>query len=288
MKTTQERLKAFLSEHEHFAKKALGQNFLISDQVVQKMLGTLKDFQPDFVFEIGPGPGALTDDLMQEYKDRLQLIELDSALASVWKSRGASIIEGDALKVNWDELISTKLQSHGPNLVLISNLPYQIASTLVIDRSFDPQPMRSMILMFQREVGDRLRAKENTDDYGFLSVIAQSFWKVSVLANLGRHDFFPPPKINSQVLTFVRLNEPKYLQTPHQKRQFLNFVKAAFSQRRKVMRKNLGQVLSAEQVKSLYQSLSMNENVRAEEISVAHFHKMFEWCEQEKVSNEGP
>lgn len=287
MKTTQERLKAFLSEHDHFAKKALGQNFLISDPVVEKMLSTLKTYNPDFVFEVGPGPGALTDYLMQDYRDRLQLIELDTALANVWKSRGATIVEGDALKVNWTSMIAERLQTHGTNLVLISNLPYQIASTLVIDRSFDEQPLKSMILMFQKEVGDRLRAKENTDDYGFLSVITQSFWKVAVLANLGRRDFFPPPKINSQVLTFSRAEEPSYLKTAAQKRQFLNFVKAAFSQRRKVMRKNLGQVLSAESVKSLYEKLGLNENIRAEEISVALFHKMFELCVQEKSSQEG-
>ena len=288
MKTTHERLKAFLSEHDHFAKKALGQNFLISDPVVEKMLSTLKDCKPDFVFEVGPGPGALTDYLIQDYRDRLQLIELDSALASVWKTRGALIIEGDALRVNWAEMMEERRKSHGENLVLISNLPYQIGSTLVIDRSFDMQPLRSMILMFQREVGDRLRARENTDDYGFLSVVAQSFWKVAILVNLGRHDFFPPPKINSQVLTFTRLQEPVYLSTLQQKKQFLHFIKAAFSQRRKVMRKNLGQVLSLESVKTLYEKLSLNENIRAEEISVALFHKMFELCQQEKLTQEGP
>ena len=169
-------------------------------------------------------------------------------------------------------------------LVFISNLPYQRASTLVIDRSFDAVPLSSMILMFQKEVGDRLRARENTDDYGFLTVVVQSFWKIDVLANLGRRDFFPPPKINSQVLTFERLPDKPYLQTQAEKRLFLNMVKAAFSQRRKVMRKNLGQVLPAEAIQSLYEKLEMSENVRSEEISVALFHKMFELCQVEKLS----
>ncbi|MFN7904979.1 MAG: 16S rRNA (adenine(1518)-N(6)/adenine(1519)-N(6))-dimethyltransferase RsmA [Pseudobdellovibrionaceae bacterium] len=284
MKTTQERLKEFLNEYAHFAKKALGQNFLVNDQVVEKMRDALKKTAPDFVFEVGPGPGALTDYLIQDYRDRLLLIELDQALAAVWKSRNASVIEADALKVDWQSMITKHQESHGKNLVLISNLPYQIASTLVIDRSFDTVPLSSMILMFQKEVGDRLRARENTDDYGFLTVVVQSFWKIDVLANLGRRDFFPPPKINSQVLTFERLQDKPYLQTQAEKRLFLNMVKAAFSQRRKVMRKNLGQVLPAAAIKSLYEKLEFSENVRSEEISVVLFHKMFELCQVEKLS----
>lgn len=284
MKTTHERLKDFLSEYAHFAKKALGQNFLINDHVVEKMLAGLKELEPDYVFEVGPGPGALTDYLIRDYSNCLTLIELDHALADVWKQRGAHVLEDDALKVPWAQMIHESQKSHGPRLVLISNLPYQIASTLVIDRSFDQVPLAAMILMFQKEVGDRLRSMEDTDDYGFLSVVAQSFWKISVVANLGRRDFFPPPKINSQVLQFVRLQEPSYLMNQQDKRHFLNFVKAAFSQRRKVMRKNLGQVMKAESIKSLYAKLNLDENIRAEQISVALFHKMFDLCQQEKLS----
>jgi 16S rRNA (adenine1518-N6/adenine1519-N6)-dimethyltransferase len=284
MKTTHERLKDFLGEHEHFAKKALGQNFLINDQVVEKMLTELKSMRPDYVFEVGPGPGALTDYLVRDYPHCLTLIELDHGLAAVWKQRGAKVLEDDALKIDWALIIQNAKQSHGENLILISNLPYQIASTLVIDRSFDQHPLSAMILMFQKEVGDRLRSKEDSDDYGFLSVVVQSFWKVSVVANLGRRDFFPPPKINSQVLQFIRLDEPPYLTSQQDKRHFLNFVKAAFSQRRKVMRKNLGQVMKLEVIKSLYSKLDLDENIRAEQISVALFHKMFELCQQEKLT----
>ena len=269
--STKERLQAFLASHPHFAQKSLGQNFLVNDSVVEKMIRALKDFGPSWVIEIGPGPGALTDHLIQWTAIKLTLIELDSHFAQIWKSRNVEVIESDALRWNW-----SSCQIPQPP-VLISNLPYQISASLMIDRSVDFVPLAGMILMFQKEVADRLRASFRTVDYGVLSVVAQTFWKMELLAGLGRADFIPQPKVNSQVLVFKPLTPSReLLKSGPGKAKFLGFVKMCFQQRRKYLRTNLKAGYSEHQIQAAFGHLGLSLQARAEEIRVAQFQDLFE------------
>ena len=269
--STRERLQLFLSTHPHIAQKSLGQNFLVNDSVVLKMIQTLKDFNPKEVIEIGPGPGALTDHLIQIEGIKLILIELDSHFADVWKSRGAEVIEKDALHWDWSRC---QVQ---PAPVLISNLPYQISASLVIERSMDLLPLSGMILMFQKEVADRLRAPCRTVDYGILSVIAQTFWKIDLLAGLGRADFIPQPKVNSQVLVFKPVPPSiERLRTGAGKIKFLKFIKTCFQQRRKYLKTNLRASYTETQIQEAFENIGLTPQVRAEEIRVAQFQVLFE------------
>lgn len=272
------RLDKFLSEHPHYANKALGQNFLVNDLVIEKMIKALQSLEPQHVIEVGPGPGALTDHLLEMKNFKLTLIELDPHLASVWRERGAEIQEADALKFDWQQLKDL------PEKVLISNLPYQISSSIVMDRSQDEVPFKGMILMFQKEVADRIRAKIRTVDYGLLSVMAQTFWDVELLAGLGRVDFIPPPQVNSQVLFFKSktstitaplLTSPQ-LNTTLQKNKFLKLVKVAFQHRRKLMKSNLKASFDAAKIEKAFDELRLDPKVRAEEISPLQFQKLFE------------
>lgn len=268
---TRERLQNFLEQHPHIAQRSLGQNFLVNDSVVEKMISALKNFSPQWVLEIGPGPGALTDHLLNLEKIKLTLIELDSHFAEVWRSRGADVIEQDALRWDW------KVCAVNPAPVLISNLPYQISSSIVIERCLDSVSLSGMILMFQKEVADRIRAAIRTVDYGILSVMAQTFWKVELLAGLGRADFIPQPKVNSQVLLFRPLEpQSEILKTAAGKTKYLKFIKMCFQQRRKYLKTNLRTGYSEAQIHQAFQQLGVSEQVRAEEIRVAQFQLLFE------------
>ena len=209
------------------AKKSLGQNFLVSDAVINKILEAAKSFRPENLIEIGPGPGALTDHLKQ-WSLPLKLIELDRNLASYWREQGCEVIEADALQIDWKNLIA------GQNVVLISNLPYQISSSLVIDRSLEEEGLQAMVLMFQKEVAQRINAEKSSEHYGLLSVIAQNFWQIKTVSEAGPRDFSPAPRVASRVLAFTK----KKSEIKNRKK-FLKFVKAAFSQRRKQMKSNL-------------------------------------------------
>lgn len=264
--TALERLEKRKLELQIVAKKSLGQNFLVSDGVIEKIIRATEQLKPQHLIEIGPGCGALTDLLLPEYLD-MTLIELDRALAEFWRSQGGHVVEGDALRLNWQDLIKE-------GQVLVSNLPYQISSSLVIERSLDSQPLAGMVLMFQKEVAQRIRALPSTEHYGLLSVIAQEFWLIDTICDAGPREFKPAPKVSSRVLRFV----PKKSSVGERKR-YLHFVKSCFQQRRRVLSTNLAGLDKSEyEIGRL--GLWLNENkksdkARAEELSVVEINSLY-------------
>lgn len=244
-------------------KKALGQNFLVSDTVVDRIIEAAKHFKPQTLIEIGPGLGALTFDLKQITGD-YTLIELDRVFADFWRQEGLSVVEADALQLDWTQIAAK------PGTVLVSNLPYQISSSIVIDRTIGPDTIDAMVLMFQKEVAQRIKAKAKTDHYGLLSVIAQVYWQVETVCDAGPRDFFPPPKIISRVLSFKR----KKQELPAREK-FLNFVKLAFQHRRKLMASNLQGLNKGQAVKKWLEQNGFSEKARAEELSPEQFVELF-------------
>lgn len=250
-------------------KKALGQNFLINDKLVEKIIQKVAVQNPKFLIEIGPGLGALTESLLKLNKP-ITLLELDSVFAQHWRQcseqndnsallNPINLIEGDAMQWSgWSQL------KEAENTVLVSNLPYQISSSIVIDRSVELPFIDSMVLMFQKEVAQRLMARHKTENYGLLTVIAQAFWQVENLAEAGPKDFFPPPQIASRVLFFKR--KPLPVNDP---RSFLKWVKVGFSHRRKLLKSNLGAV--CKNPEELLIKLSLNPQCRAEELTISQW-----------------
>ena len=247
-------------------KKSLGQNFLISDAVIQKIILAAKETRPDFLLEIGPGPGALTFHL-RKLTENFQLIELDRQFAQHWRDQNLKVIEADALQIEWQDFLS---QSGVRSLV--SNLPYQISSSLVIDRCLDENPLDFMILMFQKEVAQRIRARPQDELYGMLSVVAQTFWKMATVSDVGNQDFFPPPKIASRVLSFEKKPSPV-----DDRRAYFKFVKAAFVHPRKLMVSNLEERLPVTKARAIEIMLSfdLSEKTRAGQLSVQQFVDFF-------------
>jgi 16S rRNA (adenine1518-N6/adenine1519-N6)-dimethyltransferase len=262
MSETWQRLQVTLSELGIEPKKSLGQNFLISDVVIGKIIAAARSTNPGFLIEIGPGPGALTYHL-KNITSNYQLIELDREISAYWRKQGLNLIEADALQMDW----STFFKQARP-LTLVSNLPYQISSSLVIDRCLDPEPLDHMILMFQKEVAQRLRARQQDELYGMLSVVAQSFWKMETLTEAGPRDFYPPPNVASRVLTFEKLPSPVA-----DKKKYFRFVKAAFLHPRKLMASNLqeGYSVSKEKAVEVLLKMKLGEKARAGELSVKQF-----------------
>lgn len=251
-------LKARLTEMGLSPKKAFGQNFLVNPQVIAKILNEAGHHKFSEVIEIGPGLGALTEPMVSAGM-KPRLIEFDKDLVEYWQSREMDVLFADALKVNWDEL-----HLRAPS-ILISNLPYQISTHIVIDRCFGPAPLKWMILMFQKEVAQRLIAQPRTKEYGLLSVMAQLHFKMRKVVDASPRDFYPAPKVASRVLFFERL-DPQGLGPP-----FLKFVKRAFHLRRKFLLKNLAGMVD----KATLQKAGLSEKARAEELTPAQFVNLF-------------
>lgn len=218
---------------DHRPKKRFGQNFLRDRSVVDRIL-LAADLQPeDQVLEIGPGLGALTDRMLPLVK-RLHVMEVDRDLIEALHARQASnliVHAGDALRMDWDEVLG-----EGP-VKLVANLPYNISSQ-VLFKILDHRPLFSRaVLMFQKEVGDRISSPPNSRDYGILSVFCQLWFDVRRVVTVPPGAFSPPPKVTSVVLAFEPL--PQQRVPVADEAFFRRVVKGAFAQRRKTLRNTL-------------------------------------------------
>lgn len=215
------------------AKKRFGQNFLKNIHVIDKILEAAELQPGEPVMEIGPGLGALTDRLLQA-EVQLWAVEVDTDLIGMLLERNhprLQVVEGDVLKLNWDGLVSDV------PCKLVANLPYNISSQ-VLFKILDHRTMFSrMILMFQKEVGDRLLAQAGSRDYGILSVLMQTWYEVRRVVQVGPGSFSPPPKVDSVVLQFLPLPETRF--TIDDEEVYRKLVRGAFTQRRKTLRNSL-------------------------------------------------
>lgn len=286
MASRKERIFERLRELGAEPKRSLGQNFLISDHVVSKILAAVGLESFTDLVEVGPGLGALTEDLLSLGRP-ITLLELDAKFAAYWRERAERssvpirVIECDALQEEWSAL------GLKPGALFVSNLPYQISSSIVIERSIEPAGVARMILMFQKEVAQRLAAKASSKDYGLLTVIAQVFWDIRTVCDASPGDFFPPPNVASRVLMFKRRPEP-FFGAPASgmvsAEGFLKFVKAAFSHRRKLLSRNLiGEYYGGDKTRlagleAILVECGLKPTARAEELDPKTFVRLYERC----------
>lgn len=256
-------LRDVIEAHGLRAKKALGQNFLLDLNLTGKIARSAGDLTGQTVIEVGPGPGGLTRALLAAGAGRVIAVERDSrclaALAQIaahWPNR-LDVIEGDALKIDLSQFGGARI---------VANLPYNIGTELLIGwlTSAEWPPFwRSLTLMFQREVADRIVAAPGSKTYGRLSVLAGWRSEARILFDLPPRAFTPPPRVTSAVVQLVPRPEP--LPAPLDALQ--RITAAAFGQRRKMLRRSLAP-LGGE---ALAESAGLDPTMRAEQINVAGF-----------------
>ena len=252
------------------AKKTLGQNFLLDQNITDKIVRlslqhqNLKDFSQSFVFEIGPGPGGLTRAILSANPQELTVIEMDERCISIMEEiqektgNTLKIINGDALQTDIKEL------SPAPRHI-ISNLPYNISVPLLIKWLKEINNYSSLTLMFQKEVAERIMAPIKSKDYGRISVLSQLQCHIEHLMDLSPNCFTPAPKIWSSVLLF----RPKEnTLTSEQITKIENLTTLAFGQRRKMIRQSLKSISNLE---DKCQQLNIPLTARAEELTPEQF-----------------
>ncbi|MFP4386563.1 MAG: 16S rRNA (adenine(1518)-N(6)/adenine(1519)-N(6))-dimethyltransferase RsmA [Alphaproteobacteria bacterium] len=262
------------------AQKSLGQNFLLDMNVTDKIVSEAMyrdggSWEGVHLFEIGPGPGGLTRSLLKSDAQHVTAIEFDSraieALGSlVTASQGnLTLMAGDALECDISSF------DYAPK-VIVANLPYNIATPLLIgwlkDIRRDVAVYRSMSLMFQKEVAQRIVAKPGTRSYGRLSVMAQWLCRVERLYDLPARAFTPPPKVDSCVVYFsprqeLQNDEPSFAALE-------SIVASAFNQRRKMIRSSLKNYMPA------LKALDIDVQKRAENLTVGEFVAISSFCEE--------
>lgn len=263
--TLKQKIVARMSALDVTPKKSLGQNFLVSDNVVERIVAAAEPQRFASVVEIGPGLGALTDLLKDQSKDFV-VFELDREFANFWRNQGLQVHEVDALRYHWQQFPWNQGEA-----LLVSNLPYQISSRLVVEFSILPEGFTRMVLMFQKEVAQRIVAKPSTAQYGLLSVIAQIFWDIDMILEAGTVDFMPKPKVASRVLRFQHREAAVTIRC----KEFLTFVKLAFANRRKKLLPKLVSFKSKEDLKKIFTQLGFSEDLRAENLKPQQFIDLY-------------
>jgi 16S rRNA (adenine1518-N6/adenine1519-N6)-dimethyltransferase len=255
-----------IQRHNLAASKALGQNFLLDEQLLARIAALPGDLSDAQVLEVGPGPGGLTRALLRAGA-RVTAIEMDRrclpALAELGESFPGqlTVIEGDALKID-----HAQLMGQAPFHVL-SNLPYNVGTALFVrwlSGEGWPPLWQSLTLMFQREVADRIVAGAGDDAYGRLAVLAQWRAEARLAMKVHRSAFTPPPKVMSAIVHVI----PAVMPDGVSARILERLTEAAFGQRRKMLRQSLKGVPGALEALA---SLGIDETRRAETVSVAEF-----------------
>jgi 16S rRNA (adenine1518-N6/adenine1519-N6)-dimethyltransferase len=218
-----------------FAKRSLGQNFLVDQTFVRRILDAFGAGQQDVVLEIGPGRGALTEGLVKS-AGKVIVIEFDNQLAHRLRERFSDV---DTFAVIEEDVLAIDFRAVAPNakLRLISNLPYNI-STAVLQKLFDYREVfADCVLMFQREVAERITAKPGTKDRGYLSVLTEAYFDVARLLDVPPAAFLPQPKVWSSVVQLIPTRT-----TVERPVEFGKLVAAGFAQKRKTIANNLKNV----------------------------------------------
>ena len=252
-----ELVKKRLKEQNFHPVKKLGQNFLVDEEAVKTIVKRIQRYDIPLV-EIGPGLGALTSHFR---KDNILLVEKDKKLALYWKEKSWRVLCQDALKL--------KNQQLSKDFLLFGNLPYEIAGSLIIKATVEGFSNPAMIFLIQKEVADRVRSPAGSKNYGLLSVISQTYWKVTPILKIPKHCFYPVPQVSGQVLEFER-RDPPCPPLP-----FLSFVKQCFQHRRKMLFKKLPVL----QAKKHLKEKGFNPECRAEELSPKDFVTLFKESE---------
>lgn len=268
-------LSQVIRDHDLQAKRQLGQNFLLDLNLTAKIARLAGDIKNADIFEVGPGPGGLTRGLLAEGARKVLVVEKDTrcipALQEISQAypNHLQIIEGDALKINPSEYLSSPIR-------IVANLPYNVGTELLI-RWLSPQqwppPWKSLTLMFQKEVAQRIVATPGSTHYGRLAIFTQWRSKAQIVMTLPPEAFTPAPKVYSAVVHLEIREQPLY---PANSALLERITAMAFNQRRKMLRAAL-KPLAAQigcNIESLLESASIQPTQRAENINIESFCRL--------------
>lgn len=212
--------------------KSLGQNFLVDDSVLDDIVNGAKVNDEDFVIEIGPGVGTLTAQLLMKAK-KVTSIELDNDLIPILQQElgeheNFSLVHKDALKVDFNELIGDE-----KSVKLVANLPYYVTTPIIVKLLKEGYNFKSLTIMIQKEVAERINAEPNTKEYGALSVLVQYYCDTKILRKVPPTCFIPRPKVESIVIRLDKLDEPRV--KAKSIALMFELVRAGFNMRRKTL-----------------------------------------------------
>lgn len=269
---------AVLQKYNFNFQKKFGQNFLIDTNVLNKIIAAAQITKEDCVLEIGPGIGTMTQ-YLAESAGAVVAVEIDRALIPVLqdtlsKYDNVTVINEDILKLDINRIVQEK--NAGSPIKVVANLPYYITTPIIMGLFESHVPLKSITVMVQKEVADRMQVGPGTKDYGALSLAVQYYAKPQVVANVPPNCFIPRPNVGSAVICLTRHEEPPVSVKDEQK--LFSIIRAAFNQRRKTLvnalvnAQNLS--FSKEQIVQALSQMELSATVRGEALTLEQFAEL--------------
>ena len=256
-------------------QKRFGQNFLIDTHVLDRIIGASEITKDDFVLEIGPGIGTMTQYLAEAARE-VTAVEIDDALIPILQDTlkewdNVSVIHGDILKTDIKKIADEKNQ--GKPIKVVANLPYYITTPIIMGLFESHVPVESITVMVQKEVADRMQTGPGSKDYGALSLAVQYYANPEIVANVPPNCFMPRPNVGSAVIRLTR-HETPVVDVKDEKLMF-RIIRASFNQRRKTLvngLKNSGEInFSKEQIEAAITTIGKPLTIRGEALTLAEF-----------------
>jgi len=277
-------IKRIMAENDLIFHKGLGQNFLFDEHYLNAIVDSGNITKDDVVIEIGPGLGVLTTRIAEKAQ-QVYAIEIDSKIAEVLVKLTADysnveIINQDVLKFDLNQIT----QKHD-SVKIIANLPYYITTPIVMKILEETTNIKSIVIMIQKEVAERLVAKHNTKDYGAITLAIDYYADASIKFTVPSGAFVPAPKVESAVVNLDILDKKRV--SVSDEKLFFRIIKAAFGQRRKTLVNALSNNLSCgkDEIKNILAELDISETIRGEALSIYDYEKIANaFCELRRQS----
>jgi len=276
---TPSRTKEILKKHNFFFKKSLGQNFLVDSNILENMVEKSGITKESGVIEIGPGIGALTEELALSAK-KVLAFEIDDRLLPILADtlapyNNVKVVHEDILEAKVEERIAEEFADI-TDLHIVANLPYYITTPILFTLLEKDLPITSITIMIQKEVAERMAAKPGTKDYGSLTIAVQYYTRPEVIMEVPKRVFMPEPNVISAVLKLTKREKP--LVQVEDERHFFTIVRASFAHRRKTLRNNLiGHLkgrLSKGEIDEVLSRANIDGNRRGESLSIEEFARL--------------
>ncbi|GAC92319.1 dimethyladenosine transferase [Anoxybacillus flavithermus NBRC 109594] len=279
---TPTRTKEILEKYGFSFKKSLGQNFLIEPNILHRIVDFAQLSERTGVIEIGPGIGALTEQLARQAK-KVVAFEIDQRLLPILADTlspytNVSIIHEDILKADVQQVIAEQF-TDVDDIMVVANLPYYVTTPIIMKLLTDRLPLRGMVVMLQKEVADRMAAKPGTKDYGSLTIAVQYYTHAETVMHVPRTVFVPKPNVDSAVIRLLKREQPA-VSVPNED-FFFAVVRASFGQRRKTILNNLmNQLPNGKEKKAQIEKALENAHIdpkrRGETLTIAEFATLSE------------
>lgn len=264
--------------------KSLGQNFLIDDKVLDDIVEGANVSKEDFVIEIGPGVGTLTKELLAKAK-KVCAVELDSELIPILQEElegydNFELIHKDALKVDFNEIIGEE-----ESVKVVANLPYYVTTPIIARMLNEDYKFKSLTIMIQKEVAERIDAEPNCKEFGSISVLVQYYCDTKIIRTVPPSSFVPQPKVDSIVIRLDKLDKPRV--QVKDKELFFKIVRQSFNMRRKTLRNAIKsmKIIDGEEMEKVFENANIDPKRRGETLSLQEFANLADAVYDMTVNN---